>query len=71
MPLVLSGCGPYRCLWKWLQLWLDSVSRRLDKSGTIIDWAYEDQCNTPIVAGAKGSTPRAPAVNGPHSTSGE
>jgi hypothetical protein len=33
-------------------------------SGTIIDWAYEDSCNTPIAAGAEGvKTTSVPALN--------
>jgi len=36
----------------WIHYRGDSIT-----SGTIIDWAYEDQCNIPILAGAKGTTP--------------
>jgi hypothetical protein len=52
-----AACQESNFNYGWIRYRGDSTT-----SGTIIDWAYEDTCNTPIAAGAKGSKVTATAV---------
>jgi|Deesub1362B_J571_1020462.scaffolds.fasta_scaffold00289_23 hypothetical protein len=42
--------------------WIQFEGAADASSGTIIDWAYEDQCNTPILAGDRGQPTAVPTL---------
>ncbi len=49
---------------KWNYGWINYTGVRNYGSGTITDWAYEDQCDTAIKAGTKSSPPLSiPTLN--------
>jgi len=47
----------------WHYGWIRFSAAADASQGTVIDWAYEDQCNTPILAGAGAPQVAVPTLN--------